>query len=191
MKVANEVNLYCQEKTNSFATWHVSENDRRAKSFWPLFDSSNWFISQQFGDNLGEKLDFAYRSLLEKYEKVIFLAADSPMITKDIIEKAVFDLDQSDLVINPSNDGGFYLFGGRKCISSEVWLKTKYSRENTLRDLVEKLSTHFNINFGKMLPDVDRVEDIDIHIHHFRNKKILNVFEKRLLSFLISLNIMI
>ncbi|MFN3740555.1 MAG: TIGR04282 family arsenosugar biosynthesis glycosyltransferase [Thermodesulfovibrionales bacterium] len=69
----------------------------------------------QRGKDLGEKLYNAASYLYEKgYRKIVLIGADSPDLPVEYIQEAFSRLDSSDVVIGPSEDGGYYLIGMKR-----------------------------------------------------------------------------
>lgn len=69
----------------------------------------------QKGDNLGEKMYNAFFYLFKKgYERVALIGADSPDLPLKYIEDAFLKLNIFDLVIGPTEDGGYYLIGMKR-----------------------------------------------------------------------------
>lgn len=67
-------------------------------------------ISQGSGD-LGERLTCLTNQVLEESDRLIFIGADSPSLPSSYLENALQLLVDNDLVIGPSEDGGYYLLG--------------------------------------------------------------------------------
>ncbi|HLJ33925.1 MAG TPA: TIGR04282 family arsenosugar biosynthesis glycosyltransferase [Ktedonobacteraceae bacterium] len=64
----------------------------------------------QQGDDLGERLLYAFQWLhAHGYQNTILIGSDSPHITRDIIADARAALNEADMVLGPSEDGGYYL----------------------------------------------------------------------------------
>lgn len=75
----------------------------------PGFDLIN-----QVGSDLGERLANISRSLFgHGFKKVLILDSDTPNLPVEYIEKGLEQLDNSDVVIGPCEDGGYYLIGLR------------------------------------------------------------------------------
>jgi glycosyltransferase A (GT-A) superfamily protein (DUF2064 family) len=56
----------------------------------------------------------ALHHALSKHSKVVIIGADCPGLTPAILNKAFQCLDQVDLVLGPSEDGGFYLLAAKR-----------------------------------------------------------------------------
>jgi uncharacterized protein len=65
--------------------------------------------------DLGARLENISRRALSDHSYVIAIGADSPGLPVKYLEQAREGLTRADAVIGPSEDGGFYLLGLRKC----------------------------------------------------------------------------
>lgn len=70
--------------------------------------------SQGEGD-LGQRLERAIRRALETAPHALVLGTDSPGLPLGHLEAAVRCLQQSEAVLGPADDGGYYLIGMRRC----------------------------------------------------------------------------
>ena len=112
---------------------------------------------------LGERLDRMYRRALRQGGKALVIGSDSPFMPEGILEDAWRRLDAHPgrLVIGPSFDGGFYLFGGRVEVPARVWRETHYSRPDTLDRLRRGLGSA-GLEWTELAPhgDIDTIEDL-------------------------------
>jgi rSAM/selenodomain-associated transferase 1 len=69
-------------------------------------------LLEQPGDGLGDALSSAFRSTLaDGFARVVLIGSDTPTLPAQLIEEAGAALDNYDLSIGPSADGGYYLMG--------------------------------------------------------------------------------
>jgi rSAM/selenodomain-associated transferase 1 len=71
---------------------------------------------EQQGADLGERLDAAAAHAFARgFGPLVFLGADSPTLPPSLISQAfqVLATEQSDIVLGPTDDGGYYLVGLR------------------------------------------------------------------------------
>ncbi len=138
--------------------WAVGEQDGLHHPAWEKW-SSLWT-----GDgDLGQRQSHVYNQLIEKHEKIIFLGADCPQISSDFIHDAFQQLDEYDIVIGPAQDGGYYLFGGKNPINTDIWTGVTYSQDTTKQQLCDALGG--SIYELDHLCDVDTVQDLPKMIH--------------------------
>jgi hypothetical protein len=77
--------------------------------------SEDFDLIKQRGRNLGERMHNAFLySKKIKAAKTVIIGSDSPALPVKFIEKAFERLDEHDLVLGPSFDGGYYLIGMKK-----------------------------------------------------------------------------
>jgi uncharacterized protein len=72
-------------------------------------------LLEQRTDGLGHALAFAFdRHFEEGFERVVLIGSDNPTLPAEPVEQAFAALDNHDLSIGPSADGGYYLIGLRR-----------------------------------------------------------------------------
>lgn len=86
---------------------------------WDIAQYRRWlgkkikFLPQE-GNSLGQKLGKALEKLLRNYERVILMSPDKSSLTREYIREAFEALENSDVVLGPTQEGGFYLMGFKK-----------------------------------------------------------------------------
>ena len=108
----------------------------------------------------GDKMYNAIEQELKTSDKVILLGSDIYNLKKDMINTAFEKLDNFDIVINPSIDGGYFLIGMKKAIK-EVFDLPSYGDNSVLENLLtvcneQKLSYYL----GESGLDIDTKEDL-------------------------------
>jgi rSAM/selenodomain-associated transferase 1 len=115
----------------------------------------------QEGDDLGARQLNAFRSALDEgYEKVVIIGSDCPCITRADIASAFAGLDTADLVLGPSEDGGYYLIGARQAHPA-LFEGIEWGRPQVLEDTIKKADTaglSIRLLDGRL--DIDRYEDV-------------------------------
>lgn len=77
-----------------------------------IWEEDNYQKRLQRGADLGERMTAAFReAFIGEYQKVIVIGSDCAELTPGIIKKAFQQLETHDMVIGPSQDGGYYLLG--------------------------------------------------------------------------------
>ncbi|MGF2686456.1 TIGR04282 family arsenosugar biosynthesis glycosyltransferase [Marinobacter sp. DUT-3] len=71
----------------------------------------------QQGDNLGQRMEAALARVLEDHDKALVVGSDCPSVDPDYVRQAVTELDTSDVVLGPSNDGGYVMIGARRVVA--------------------------------------------------------------------------
>ena len=123
-------------------------------------------LLRQVGDDLGARLDHLLTSLLgEGYVGAIAVDADSPTLPSPYLEAACYRLlgGAADVVLGPSDDGGYYLIGLRRPASflfqHMAWstpsvLAETVSRARAAGLRLEMLPPWFDVDRG---PDLERL----------------------------------
>ncbi|MCD2257761.1 TIGR04282 family arsenosugar biosynthesis glycosyltransferase [Psychroserpens luteolus] len=122
--------------------------------------SSNFFSKKlQKGEDLGERMDNAFKELLDSgYEKVVIIGSDLLDLNETIIEEAFVKLDHHDVVIGPAKDGGYYLLG-MKTQHSNLFKNKDWGTETVRQDTLEDLQNS-NVYLLKELNDIDTFDDM-------------------------------
>ena len=130
----------------------------------------------QKGDNLGDKMYNALEEVILD-SKVILLGSDIFNLDKDIIEEAFEKLETHDVVINPSEDGGYFLIGMKKAIK-EVFDLPSYGDSSVLENLIKVLEKN-NLTYylGRAALDIDIKEDLLYAETGYKNIKLLGAGE--------------
>ena len=115
----------------------------------------------QKGDGLGDKMYNAMKhSFGEWAGKVVLIGSDCFELNSGIIEEAFKALEESDYVLGPAKDGGYYLIGMKE-LNLEIFQNKEWSAENvfldTLLDIKNQEKSHYLL---PTLSDVDIEEDL-------------------------------
>ena len=133
--------------------WAIAEKEGERNSFWKGF-------STIYSGNgcIGAQQQNMYNMLLSDFDTVLLSGVDIPQLTHNIIDKAVQKRDHDQFVIGPANDGGYYLFGGSKRLSKNMFTRVNWNRSNTLEQLESiMLSKLFKL---PNLTDIDKFTDL-------------------------------
>ena len=120
---------------------------------------------------LGEKMK---RQILkcQRYSKnhdnrdLIFIGTDLPNLSHIDIVKTISKLEKKDVVLGPSNDGGYWLIAfSQRFISKNNYLpfiNIKWSSNEVLKGTIDNLSQQkITIDFLNTKIDIDTLNDID------------------------------
>ena len=161
--------------------WAIAEAGPDAAAAWPEFAS----LYQGQGD-LGERLHAVYARLQARHGRVLLIGADAPQLTVALLRHALVTLDDAHtpFVIGDASDGGFWLFGGRAALPSEVWTHVRYSQPRAAAELRQQLASHGAVGAVGHLTDVDRVEDLPALRSALEALETLEPAQQRLLDWL-------
>ncbi|MDF1559591.1 MAG: TIGR04282 family arsenosugar biosynthesis glycosyltransferase [Bacteroidales bacterium] len=115
----------------------------------------------QKGIGLGERMSNAFMESFSKgYERTVLIGSDCFELTPEVINKAFESLRNSDCVIGPATDGGYYLIGLRRAIP-ELFLGITWGSSEVLNQTIH-IMDHRAISYSMIdaLNDVDRLEDV-------------------------------
>ena len=115
---------------------------------------------QQAGPDLGSRMSTALRDGLSRHESVILVGTDLPLINRSYIELAVNALRDHDVIIGPTEDGGYGLVGVKVEIP-DMFSNIDWGTARVLSQTCTMLNSH-DLDYG-LLPliwDVDRPADL-------------------------------
>ena len=128
------------------------------------------YVEQDPG-TLGQRLEHAISTMLSHgHEKVLVLASDTPDLSSNIILNAITLLNNNDVIVGPSCDGGYYLIGMKK-MYYQLFRDIPWSTGKVLQETLARAS-EMGLSIG-MLPeliDIDTIEDLRAYINGSHNE---------------------
>jgi uncharacterized protein len=117
---------------------------------------------QPEGD-LGSRMAQAFQVGFDRGVKAsIIVGTDCPELTVEILTAAFQALQQTDLVLGPATDGGYYLIGLRRS-APELFESIAWSTDRVFQQTVAFASKlNLSLSCLPMLADVDRPEDLPV-----------------------------
>jgi rSAM/selenodomain-associated transferase 1 len=120
--------------------------------------------SGQVGSGLGERMKNAFVGVFSGgCRKAVLVGSDIPELSASIISRAFEELEESDAVVGPAVDGGYYLIGFcRDSFRGEVFEDVEWSRSSVFAETMEKFGTfgdEYVVGVLDELADVDTAED--------------------------------
>ena len=103
---------------------------------------------------------------LKKIKNIIFIGTDLPDLCHLDILNTTEELKQNDLILGPSNDGGYWLIAfSEKILSNHLnlpFINIKWSEENVLQNTIDNFSSiDLKYKFLQQKIDVDTISDIE------------------------------
>nr|WP_279347005.1 TIGR04282 family arsenosugar biosynthesis glycosyltransferase [Gramella sp. AN32] len=142
------------------ATKEVHYSDEIAEC--DIWDNSIFSKKQQVGRDLGERMEYAFEKGFEAgYKKIVIIGCDMYDIETLDIENAFEELQHSDYIIGPAEDGGYYLFG-MKSLHSKVFKNKEWGTSSVLEKTLKNLKND-QVKLLETRNDVDVFEDIKDH----------------------------
>lgn len=111
---------------------------------------------------LGERMARVSSILLERHGAAVLVGGDVPQLTPATLRSAVETLagDRADVVLGPSEDGGFWLVGSRIELPPATWTAPRYGTARAMDDFRAALPGGLRIAMGASLRDLDEPADI-------------------------------
>jgi hypothetical protein len=139
----------------SFETWFGVAPEKYEPIRFPI-DLNKYSHFFQTGKDLGERMKNAFNLLFESsFQKVAIIGSDFPHISFELIEEAFAKLDDSDCVLGPTEDGGYYLIAIKKTYNvlfqridwstSKVYEQTK-SQAKKYGITIDNLDIHYDVD---------------------------------------------
>ena len=118
----------------------------------------------QVGTTFGERITHAIQSIYDKgYDNVITIGNDTPHLQTHHILKAATQLENSHLILGPSQDGGFYLIGMHKSQFDPLqFTQLPWQTETLSEELLSISPETKNAVLLPVLSDIDTAFDIEI-----------------------------
>jgi rSAM/selenodomain-associated transferase 1 len=91
----------------------------------------------------------------EGAEKAILIGSDYPSLRAELLEQAFSDLDQSEVVLGPTYDGGYYLIGMRRWLP-QLFDGIAWSTETVLSATLQRVEA-----IGVTCSLLEQLRDID------------------------------
>jgi len=101
-----------------------------------------------------------------KIKNIIFIGTDLPDLCHQDLLHTIKELKQNDLILGPSNDGGYWLIGlSEKIMSKHLYLpfiNIKWGTENVLKNTIDNFaSIKLKYEFLDKKIDIDTIFDIE------------------------------
>ena len=101
-----------------------------------------------------------------KIKNIIFIGTDLPDLCHLDLLNTISQLEQNDLILGPSNDGGYWLIGlSAKIISKHLnlpFININWSKENVLQNTIDNFAyTKLKYKFLDKKIDIDTIIDLE------------------------------
>ncbi len=122
--------------------------------------SSFKYVAQQ-GRDLGEKMYNAFVWASEQsYEQSVLIGSDLPTIESELIDETFDKLENSDVVLGPAVDGGYYLIGMKKP-NKQIFENIHWGNDVVYSATFKNASRQkLAVTKMKMLRDLDTMTDV-------------------------------
>ena len=153
-KLAEHAVIEMKRLKNSYN--YIFYSDESEKERIKKWIRGNFFYASQKGDDLGKRMSNAFKLVFgHGAEKVLIIGTDIPGLSTEIINDAIKKLDDYDVVIGPSPDGGYYLLGMKK-FTPELFENITYSTNTVFDNTIQRIKNK-NLSYHTL----ETIEDID------------------------------
>lgn len=116
-------------------------------------------LGSQSGSDLGARMHNALSGGLQSHAQAIIIGSDCPSVDPAYVEQAISALAHADIVLGPSDDGGFVLIGAR-CVADGMLEGMDWGTTKALVQTQESLSAAgLSVHLLDPRWDVDEPED--------------------------------
>lgn len=136
----------------------ISNND--------VWSNDLYLKKNQEGNDLGQRMLHAFDTLFQQgYQKIIIIGTDCFELSSTILLDAFTALDEKEVVIGPSEDGGYYLLGIRQFFPF-LFEEKAWSTNTVYSSTVQQLAIQ-NIRYDTLpiLNDIDTEDDWKQYLH--------------------------
>ncbi len=127
-----------------------------------IWEQEKFYKRLQSGEDLGDRMKTAFqRAFAEGYDRVVIIGSDCAALTEAIIGKAFKMLEETELVIGPSKDGGYYLLGMSNFYPGLFDDKAWSTSEVLKQTLDQAKSMDLSFELLPELNDIDTIEDLE------------------------------
>lgn len=148
-------------------TVSITKNLNTAKQVWyseeiwedDIWDTDFYNKKLQQGKHLGIRMAKAFQEgFASGFERIIIIGSDMYDLSEKNLQDAFSALNESDFVIGPAKDGGYYLLG-MKTFKPELFQHKDWGNDTVLRDTLKDIKNE-NHQMLDERNDVDLYEDI-------------------------------
>ena len=124
-----------------------------------LWDNALYQKKLQKGADLGARMQNAFETAFkDTYEKVVIVGSDLFDLNPNHIKEAFTALENHEVVLGPSLDGGYYLLGMKK-MHPAVFKNKQWGTDSVLESTLKNLNQQ-NVKLLEALNDIDTFEDL-------------------------------
>jgi len=127
---------------------------------FPQLFSQRYPCRPQAGSSLPERMLRIFEDLFgEGFQRVVVIGADVPHLPVEAVDEAYALLDDADVVLRPSSDGGYHLIGLKA--PWDLFSGIPMSTDRVLRETVERAeSSGLSVHCLTPSFDVDTIDDL-------------------------------
>ena len=153
LQYTKDITVSCRYNLFVFYSDYIHIND--------VFDDNVFSKHLQEGNDLGERMMNAFKKVFDLGHKyVCIIGSDCYELQTEILDEAFEKLQDADVVIGPSQDGGYYFLGMNR-LYSDLFLNKDWGESTVFDDTMETIN-RLQLTSSKLpiLNDIDTIEDL-------------------------------
>lgn len=160
-----------KEEVDIYITYTPDDSIEVIKDILP--DFINCF--SQIGEDLGERMYNAIsRVAALGYKKVVLIGSDIPQLKDEDLISSFNILDNQDMVLGPTYDGGYYLIGMKKANKNIFHINKKWGGKSVLESTIDIANNEkLTVGLASKYRDIDTREDLFKFINEYKNDKLI------------------
>lgn len=159
-KVYESFLIRISKKITGFTSFVFVEPEEKIPEVKKLI-KADFFFGQE-GYDLGERMINAMNLVFSKgFDSIVLIGGDSPTMPDEFFDRAFSILEEKELVVGPTLDGGFYLIGSKMKLEGNLFDRVEWGKVNVLKQVIKNLKGK-EISYELLPPweDIDTVEDL-------------------------------
>lgn len=163
-----------------FVFYTPANQAEEAQALQDLLGPAQYY--QQQGEDLGIRMHQALSAVLQLgYESCVLLGADIPLLTVEDFQQVDELLASHDVVLCPTDDGGYWLVGLKQPFDS-LFIGQEYSVDSVLEQAIAVCRQHRRgLVLGPRKLDIDTPEDLQRLYQQFGTNKLQNSYMGKML----------
>ena len=126
-----------------------------------IFDDHIYSKHLQEGDDLGERMKNAFKKVFDLgHHHICIIGSDCNELQTETIEEAFQQLQEKQVVIGPSADGGYYLLG-MNALYPGLFINKNWGTSTVAEDTLQTI-TELALSYARLetLNDIDTIDDL-------------------------------
>lgn len=134
----------------------------------------SFILREQHGENLGSRMRNAMRDIFSSgYGRAVLIGSDIPTVKAENISRSFAALNNADVVLGASGDGGYWLIGMKKFIPAAFGIPS-WGNSSVLNATTENLKrSGFTCVISDEIDDIDTPEDIKNFMNEDSNEAVM------------------
>lgn len=162
VRMQNTLKQVIRQSNSQVAVWVAGDAEHESFNSWKPFAD---FYQQPIEGDLGVRMALAVQSALSRDCIPVLIGVDVPDLDKGYLLDCLKQLEHSDVVISPAEDGGYGLLG-MKQFHSELFQHKAWGTETVFRDTEADLTAltsqqKLKISVLPQVWDVDELPDVE------------------------------